>query len=117
MTVLAGNGAARSNLTPYKPSVWSDKLVVSNVPETTTDASPLYDTDTLYVDWAAINNGGLGINTKFYAALYVDNNLKKSWFTESLDANYYVYVTDYSTVIGCGDPSDQTCGRLDECGQ
>ena len=96
ITVLPGTGTAKSNLTSYKPPAWSDKLVVSNVPETTTDAGTLYDTDELYVDWAAINNGSLGINTKFYSALYVDNNLKKSWFTESLDANYYAYVTDYS---------------------
>jgi hypothetical protein len=96
ITVLAGTGAAKSNLTPYTPTAWSDKIVVSNVPETTTDAGTLYDSDELYVDWAAVNNGSLGISTKFYSALYVDDNLKKSWFSESLDANYYAYATDYS---------------------
>ncbi|MGA2177942.1 MAG: hypothetical protein ABSH38_23590, partial [Verrucomicrobiota bacterium] len=48
---------ALPNLTPYAPSGWSDKIVVSKVTGTTTDSSPLYTTDTLYVDWAVINNG------------------------------------------------------------
>ncbi len=96
ITVLVGAITAKPDLTPYKPSGWSDKIVVSNGTGTTTDAGILYDTDELYVDWAAINNGSVGINTKFYSALYVDDNLKEAWFTDTLNANYYAYVTDYS---------------------
>ena len=69
---------------PYNPSGWSNVIVVSNVTGTTIDTSPIYDTDTLYVDWAQANISSLGINTKFYAALYVDNNLKKIVVHKSL---------------------------------
>jgi len=45
------------NLTPYTPAGWSDKIVVSKTTGTNTDSSPLLSTDTLYIDWAIINNG------------------------------------------------------------
>jgi hypothetical protein len=34
------------NLTPYKPSGWSDKIVVSTTTGTTIDSDPLGDDDT-----------------------------------------------------------------------
>src|SRR5438067_2432479 len=46
------------NLTPYTPSGWSDKIVVSRSTGITSDSSSLKTSDTLYVDWAVLNNGG-----------------------------------------------------------
>src|SRR5437870_1707744 len=45
------------NLMPYQPVGWSDKIVVSNTTGTSIDNNPLKSTDTLYIDWAVINNG------------------------------------------------------------
>jgi len=85
------------NLTPYKPVGWSDKIVVSKTTGTNTDSSPLYSTDTLYVDWAVINNGTGATAARFYTKLYVDGGERQSWYTDPpLNANYYAYATDYS---------------------
>src|SRR5205814_303296 len=84
-------------LTPYQPSGWSDKIDVSKVTGTTTDSSPLYTTDTLYVDWAVINNGNASTAARFYTELYVDGTLKTSWYTDPpLGVNGLAWVNDYS---------------------
>jgi hypothetical protein len=85
------------NLTPYQPSGWSDKIVVSKVAGTTTDSSPLYTTDTLYVDWAVINNGTAATSVVFSTDLYLDGTKIYSWSTNPpLNPNYYIYLSDYS---------------------
>jgi C1A family cysteine protease len=86
----------KSNLTPYKPPGWSDKIVVSNVTGTNTDSSPLYTTDSLYIDWAVRNDSTVGISIPFYVALYVDGTVKHSWPVSSLDAGHYASVDDYA---------------------
>ena len=69
--VIVGNQVTVSakisppNLTPYQPSGWSDKIVVSNVTGTNTDSDPLYTTDNLYVDWAVTNNGAAATGAGF----------------------------------------------------
>lgn len=88
--------ALLANLTPYKPSTWSDKIVVSKTMGTNTDSAPLYASDSLYVDWAVVNNGNALIPTAFYTRLYIDGVLKNTWVTSSLLSNYYTYVTDFS---------------------
>ena len=88
--------AARPNLTPFKPSGWSDKIVVSSATGTNS-GGPLAPDDTLYVDWAGINNGRAAISTSFYVRLYVDGALRNTWYVEPpLDPNAYTYVEDYS---------------------
>lgn len=85
------------NLTPYQPSGWSDEIVVSNVTGTSADGGTLKTTDTLYVDWAAINNGTAATAATFYTKLYVDGVEKASWYADPpLNANSYLYVQDYS---------------------
>lgn len=87
----------KPNLTPYKPSSWSDKIVVSKKTGTTTDDSPLLTTDTLYVDWAVINAGKAATDVRFYTALFIDGVQKHSWYSDPpLNPNYYTYVRDYS---------------------
>ncbi len=97
--LVAAAGAkteALPNLTPYKPSGWSGKIVVSNRTETTVDSAVLHPTDTLYVDWAVLNSGG-DTAVRFHSALYVDGALKMTWYTDPvLETNYYAYVKDYS---------------------
>ena len=86
----------KPNLTPYQPSGWSDKIVVSNATGTNTDSSPLYTTDTLYVDWAVINNGSAATSSAFATQLYVDGVLKYTWTNgPSLNPGNYVSTQDY----------------------
>ncbi len=88
--------AARPNLTPYKPATWSDKIVVSNVTGTHT-GSALSTTDTLYVDWTGLNNGGAATSTRFYIELYVDGAIRNTWyFDPPLYRYYYAYAEDFS---------------------
>jgi uncharacterized protein (TIGR03437 family) len=90
-------GVAQPNLTPYQPSGWSDAIVVSRVTGTNTDITGLTTADTLYVDWAVLNNGADATTVGFYTALYVDNVLFNSWYTDPpLNPNYYTYFLDYS---------------------
>ena len=63
------------NLAPYQPAGWSDKIVVATTTNTTTDSPSFTSSDTLYLDWAVINNGDTGTGSSFYSALYVDGVL------------------------------------------
>ena len=85
------------NLSSYQPAGWSDKIVISKTTGTNTDSSPLYTTDTLYIDWAVINNGSAPTSAIFYTKLYVDGVEKQTWPRASpLNVTYYTYLTDYS---------------------
>lgn len=96
-TVQLITNPTKPNLTPYQPSGWSDKIVVSNTTGTNIDSSPLYATDTLYVDWAVINDGTAGTSSTFSTELYVDGVLKNTWNTNPpLNPNFWVGVNDYS---------------------
>ncbi len=83
------------NLTPYQPSGWTDKIVVSTTTGTTADGGPFYNTDTLYVDWAAINNGFVATSVVSYVALYVDGTHHATWSVNPLAVNHYAYILDY----------------------
>jgi hypothetical protein len=85
------------NLLPFRPNDWADNIVVSKVTGSATDSSPIYTTDTLYLDWAVINNGSAATSAVFYTDLYLDGIKKASWpFNPPLDPNYYAYIKDYS---------------------
>ena len=90
------DGGSQSNLTPFRPSGWSDKIVVSNRTGTSTDSGSILPNDNLYIDWAVINNGAGNITSDFIIQLYVDNVLRASWSnTPPTNANYYRYIQDY----------------------
>ena len=94
---VVSNTSNKPNLLPYKPASWSDKIVVSKTTGTTTDSSPLYTTDTLYVDCAMANLGKTATAATFYTYLYVDGVLKRTGTrTTPLAANTYASFTDYS---------------------
>ena len=86
------------NLTPYQPSGWDNKIVLSTVTGTTTSASTFYDNQTIYLDWAAINNGTCNISQTFYTKLYIDGVLKATYYTTGLSSNNYASISD--AVIG-----------------
>jgi len=90
-------GDDTANLTPYKPSGWSDKIVVSDHAGTNSDDSPLYITDTLYIDWAGTNNGSAATSETFYSQLYIDDVLEQTWYTSApLNPGSWFYAADYS---------------------
>lgn len=88
--------AAKPNLTPYMPTGWSDKIVVSNVTGTTSDSSPLRSSDSLFLDWAVQNGSSTNITSTFQTELYVDGVLKTSWNVPSLAATGYASLKDFS---------------------
>ena len=71
--------------------------MVSKVTGTNTDSSPLNPTDTLYVDWAVINNGNSATGATFFTQLYVDGVLHNTWNTPPpMNSGSYAFVADYS---------------------
>jgi hypothetical protein len=96
LLLAAGNTLAAPNLTPYKPTGWSDKIVVSRISGSTTDSPSLSPRDTLYVSWAVINNGTTSAPSTFWTDLLVNGELKGSWLSNPLSANYYAYVIGHS---------------------
>lgn len=60
------SSGVQPNLTPYQPSGWSDKIVVSSVTGNNTDSPSLTTANTIYVDWAVINNGASPATSRFY---------------------------------------------------
>ena len=84
------------NLAPYQPAGWSDKIVVATTPNTTTDSPSFTSSDTLYLDWAVINNGDTGTGSSFYSALYVDGVYRTFWTVSALNAGASSTVTNYA---------------------
>jgi hypothetical protein len=82
----------KPNLTPYRPSDWSDKIVVSDM--FGTEGNSFVSTDILYVNFALLNDSETPINSKFYGDLYVDEELVGSWYWNSLGAYYYGYLNE-----------------------
>jgi subtilisin family serine protease len=94
-----GGGGDRPNLTPYQPTSppppWSDKIVVSKVTGTTTDDLNLEAGDTLYVDWAVLNNGVAQAGS-FTTQLFVDDVLRETWPGGPLNQNVFRMISDYN---------------------
>ncbi|MDS4028648.1 MAG: lectin-like protein [Candidatus Contendobacter sp.] len=90
---------AASNLTPYRMSSWSDKVVISNTSGGTTDSSPLYTSDVLSISWAVVNNGDTKVVGQFFMDLYVDGVKIKSSSIDSLDPGWYFWWKGYAEVV------------------
>src|SRR5277367_1107187 len=85
------------DLVPYKPSGWSDKIVVTRTSGSTNDSTNLTTADSLYLDWAVINSGSVATAATFYTYLYYDGVYVTDWSTPApLNINSYTYVTGYS---------------------
>ena len=92
-TIVVG---ALPNLTPYQPSGWSDKVVVTTVNGGTTDSSNITSTSTLYIDWAVINNGNANVTNNFSTELYVDGVFTNSWTVSApLNTGAYTSIIGY----------------------
>ena len=87
---------AGENLTPYQPSGWDNKIVISSATGSHTSTAPFFNTQTLYVDWAVTNNGSSAITATFYSRLYIDGVQKAIWFTSGLAVGALASVQDYN---------------------
>lgn len=104
--LLREASAQLPNLTPFQPTGWSDKIVVSTTTGNNTDSSVINDTDIIYIDWAVLNDGTTDAG-QFYSGLYVDDVLiVQGDHSSGLSANYYSSVIDYS--IGTLSPGTHT---------
>jgi Bacterial Ig-like domain (group 3)/SdrD B-like domain/Domain of unknown function (DUF4214)/Putative Ig domain/CARDB len=91
------DASALPDLTPYTPSGWSGPLVVTTQIGTTTDASVITTSDTVYIDWAIINQGTAATNATFHTELLLDGQQVATWATNPpLGAGDTTTVTDYS---------------------
>ncbi len=84
------------DLVPYKPGGWSDNLVVTRSSLSTTDSTNLQNTDSLYIDWAALNNSPQTTPNGFHCSIYVDDVLKNTWSANALPGGYFTFVRGYS---------------------
>lgn len=96
MAFEALRSVATPNLTPFKPTGWSDKIVVSNVAGTNTDSSPLRTTDTLLVDLAVINSGTTATGSGFFVKLFVDGVERNNFVSNPLPTNNFGVALDQS---------------------
>ncbi len=97
----AGTAEPLANLTPYRPSGWSDKIVVSTVAGSTTDSPSLLPTDPLYVSWFAINVGNASAPSwpAYFFDLYLDGVHLAGWYADfALNPGEYLGVPDF--VVG-----------------
>lgn len=97
------------NLVPYTPAGWSDRIVVSKDTGAHTDSSPLFTTDTLYIDHAVINSGTAKAGTH-KVGLYVDGVLRKTYSNLRLCSGYFQPWQNYN--IGSLTAGSHTIGIL-----
>ncbi len=91
--VLGVAAGAQPVLTPYQPAGWSDSVVVTTNPNSTTDTTGLTTTNALYVDWAVINSGNADATTAFSVDLYTNSVFMNTWQVNGLPVGNYTYVT------------------------
>jgi subtilase family serine protease len=84
------------NLTPFQPSGWDDKIVLSTVSGTHTSAGSVFNNQDIYLDWAIINDGTIDITQTFTVALYIDGFLSHNFTVQGLRSGYYVTVSDFA---------------------
>ncbi len=88
---------APPNLTTYRPTGWTAPIVVSTQTATSVDSASLTTNDSLYLDFAILNNGASPVTTSFQVKLYVDGVERASFpVFPPLNPSIYLYWTDYS---------------------
>lgn len=88
---------AKPDLTPYQPSGWDDKIVISTNTGDRDDDSPIFSDENIYIDWAVINDGNGPTTSDYLTSLYLDGNFVASWNnTAPQNVNNYKFVSDYN---------------------
>lgn len=85
------------DLAPTTPSGWSGPLVVSTQRGGTTTATTVTTSDSLYLDWAFVNQGNATIATVFSTELLIDGTPVYRWVNNQLIAPTIIaYVSGFS---------------------
>jgi len=92
LTIHYKYGDEKPELRPYQLSGWDDKIVISNVTDTTVSAA-IYDNEIIYVDYSCINSGNANA-WGFKYGLYLDDVLIKYVQKDSLEMNIVSDVLD-----------------------
>jgi hypothetical protein len=94
------------NLTPCKPSGWSDAVVISKVPGTRMETIGLTSGDVLYVDFAVCNRDTAPVGS-FKAMLTIDERVVHRWVSQGIvEPEGTLSFDDYSP--GSLNPGDHT---------
>ena len=97
---------AAPSLVPFTPSGWTYPVVVTTAPNATgnsaVESSPLFTTNTLYIDFAWINNGSTA-SSPFYVYVYVDTNLDGTLLIDAQGpGTYELSVNDSIGMLSAG---------------
>ncbi len=64
------------DLTPTRPASWSAEIVASTVRGTNTDSAAIHSDQSVYLDWAVLNQGSVATTSaQFHTRVYVDDVL------------------------------------------
>ena len=94
--VMLKSAQASVNLVPYKPGGWDDKLVISTVAGTNTSDPLILTTETVYIDWAALNTGPDNVVGTITFRLYIDGMSRGAWTYANLASNTYTFSHDFN---------------------
>jgi hypothetical protein len=83
------------NISFYVPEGWDDATILSVTSGTNSHNVSIYDTDSLYLDWAVVNDGDVDISS-FVVELSIDSVPVKTWLVTDLMVGHYRYHEDYS---------------------
>ena len=82
---------------PFTPTGWSGSLVVSTQSGIFTTPSAISTANTVYLDWAFINQGGMTISTPFQTELLLNGNQVQTWpATVPLNAGGTEQITNFN---------------------
>jgi hypothetical protein len=82
------------DLVAYKPTGWSDSLVISTLPGTSIDATTITTNDTIYIDASWINQGTSSTATSFTSRLLLNGQEIAVKNSPILNSNAYTFYTD-----------------------
>jgi hypothetical protein len=82
------------DLVAYKPSDWSDSLVISTLPGTSIDASTITTNDTIYIDASWINQGTSSTGSSFTSRLLLNGQQKAVKTSTLLNSNTFTFFSD-----------------------
>jgi hypothetical protein len=86
--------ASNVNLAAYRPSGWSDAIVVAGVSGSRTDAGTYVKAQTYYLNFAVGNYGTGPTQARYYVAVYDNDVLLGTGYVDTHPAGYYVYWPD-----------------------
>ncbi len=82
---------------PTNPSNWSSPLVIATRSGTNREGGPFTSADTLFIDWAVINDGNAPIPGRFFTAILLDGVEVGAWFTDPpLNPDFFTFVEDFT---------------------